>query len=275
MDDQWMVSYDEGTSWIKVEGQTSSVSLFESVQADANQAVFTLTDGTVIILPLANAADKLQLIFNESAFEKMRDGEVLSTAYKIVAPEGVKTDLQTFESNGWTVTIYSTDEKSGRISIKAPAKVTPTKVMFLLTDDNGGSFVKIINIGYNEEAKPEVQTQYVVDPNGGELDDEHDDDERAHGLHQRDAGSLDGCQLRALAQVAEGYQRRQQDGQREGLRHQHQSHIPEKLGHHLQRQALAYQLVHIAPQKLHHQHKLADEERRKKQQPELFGDEDV
>ena len=168
-DDQWFVSYDGESTWTKVEGQTSSVSLFESVVTDANNAVFTLSDGSVITLPLANAANKLQLIFNETVFEKMRNSEVLSTSYKIVAPEGAKTSIQTFENNGWTVTLYPADETSGRISIKSPANVSPTKVMFLLTDDNGGSFVKIINIGYNEEAKPEVKTEYVVDPEGGEF----------------------------------------------------------------------------------------------------------
>ena len=168
-DDQWFVSYDDGNSWVKVEGQASSVSLFESVVTDANNAIFTLSDGSVITLPLANAANKLQLVFNESVFEKMRNSEVLSTSYKIIAPEGAKTEIETFESNGWTVTIYPTDETSGRISIKSPANVTPSKIMFLLTDEKGGSFVKIINIGFNEEAKPAVRTDYIVDPDGGEL----------------------------------------------------------------------------------------------------------
>lgn len=167
--DQWFVSYDDGASWGKVEGQAASVCLFESVTSDADKAVFTLSDGNVITIPLATAANKLQLIFDERVFEKMRNGEVLSASYKIVAPEGAVTNLETFESNGWIVTIYPADEKTGRISIKAPQTVDPTKVLFLLTDDNGGSFVKIIHIGYNEEAKPEVKTEYTVDYQGGEL----------------------------------------------------------------------------------------------------------
>jgi hypothetical protein len=168
-DNLWFISYDDGSSWSKVDGQASSICVFESVATDADNAIFTLSDGSVITIPLANAANKLQLVFNEKVFEKMRNGEVLSTSYKILAPEGVKTDLETYESNGWTVTIYPTDEKTGRISIKAPSTVTPTKVMFILTDDNGGSFVKIVKIDLNEEAKPEVKTDYIVDPDGGEL----------------------------------------------------------------------------------------------------------
>ena len=168
-DNLWFISYDDGSSWSKVDGQASSICVFESVATDADNAIFTLSDGSVITLPLANAANKLQLVFNEGVFEKMRNGEVLSTSYKILAPEGAKTELETYESDGWTVTIYPADEKSGRISIKAPATVSPTKVMFVLTDDNGGSFVKIIKIGLNEDPKPEVKTEYIVDPEGGEL----------------------------------------------------------------------------------------------------------
>ena len=167
--DQWMVSYDEGATWAKVDGQAASVCLFESVTTDADKAVFKLSDGSTISIPLASAASKLQLIFDERVFEKMRNGEVMSASYKIVAPAGAVTNLETFESEGWKVTFYPADEKTGRVSIKAPANVTPTKIMFLLTDDNGGSFVKIIKIALNEEAKPQVKTEYTVDYQGGEL----------------------------------------------------------------------------------------------------------
>ena len=169
-DNQWMVSYDGGNSWSKVDGQTSTAgSLFESVTTDADNAVFTLNDGTVITIPLTSKVQKLQLIFDETVFAKMRASELLSTAYTITAPEGAKTDIETFESDGWTVTIRPNDEKSGRISIKSPETVTSSKILFLLTDELGDSFVKIINIGFNETEKPAVQTEYSIDHNGGEL----------------------------------------------------------------------------------------------------------
>ena len=43
--DQWMVSYNDGSTWAKVDGQTSTLCLFESVTTDASKAVFTLSDG--------------------------------------------------------------------------------------------------------------------------------------------------------------------------------------------------------------------------------------
>ena len=169
-DDQWMVSYDNGASWTKVEGQGASATcVFEKVTTDPNNAIFTLGDGTVITVPLTNAAQKLQLVFDEKVFASMRNGELLSTAYTITAPEGAKVDLETFESDGWTVKFYKNDSRTGRISIKAPEKVNPTKILFLLTDDKGGSFIKIINIGLNESGKPVVQTEYTSDYQGGNL----------------------------------------------------------------------------------------------------------
>lgn len=169
-DDQWMVSYDNGETWTKVEGQGASATcVFEKVTTDPNNAIFTLGDGTVITVPLTNGAQKLQLVFDESVFASMRNGELLSTAYTITAPEGAKVELETFESDGWTVKFYENDARSGRISIKAPAKVNPTKILFLLTDDKGGSFIKIINIGLNESGKPIVQTEYTSDYQGGDL----------------------------------------------------------------------------------------------------------
>lgn len=168
--DQWMVSYDNGTNWTKVEGQGPYASgLFKTVETTESDAVFTLNDGTVITVPLTSAAKKLQLVFDETVFAKMRNGELLSTAYKIIAPEGAKVELETFESTGWTVTLHKTDNLSGRISIKAPSKVADSKILFLLTDDQGGSFVKIINIGLNESEKPIVKTSYDVSYTGGEL----------------------------------------------------------------------------------------------------------
>ena len=49
----------------------------------------------------------------------------------------------------------------------------------------------------------------------------------------------------------------------------------EELGHDVERETFTYQLVDISPQELHHQHKLADEERSHEKQTELLGDKDV
>ena len=41
----------------------------------------------------------------------------------------------------------------------------------------------------------------------------------------------------------------------------HQSHVPEELCQNAQRKAFSDKVINVSPQELHHQHKLADEER--------------
>ena len=116
-------------------------------------------------------------------------------------------------------------------------------------------------------------TDVVLKVERADHHEDSDDDERPESLHQRDASGLDGSQLRAFSQVAEGDKRRKQDGQRQSLWYKHESHVPEELRHDFHRQTFTYQFVDVSPQELHHQHKLADEECSHEKQPELLRDE--
>jgi len=53
------------------------------------------------------------------------------------------------------------------------------------------------------------------------------------------------------------------------------SELSRMASHDVERETFTYQLVDISPQELHHQHKLADEERSHEKQSELLGDKDV
>ena len=116
-----------------------------------------------------------------------------------------------------------------------------------------------------------VRPYDVLEVKRTERDEHHDDYQRPERLHQRYAGGLDCGKLAALAKVAERYERRQQYGQRQCLRHEHEAHVPEELRQYVHRQALTYQLVDVLPEELHHQYELADEERADEEQPELLG----
>ncbi len=103
--------------------------------------------------------------------------------------------------------------------------------------------------------------QYVVLEKEGTYGNENDgDDERVHGLPQGDAGRLDGQEFEPLAQVAECHERRQEH--RQGQRHGHDGEggVEKQLGQDAHFDAFAYQFIDIFPQKLHQQHKEADEE---------------
>ena len=114
----------------------------------------------------------------------------------------------------------------------------------------------LVGLGSNDILEIERHTSHYKDNN----------DDGTHALHQRNAGSLDSRQLGTLAKIAIGYQRRQQNSQRKSLGNKHQSHVPKELGQHIHGKSLADEVIDITPQKLHHQHKLADEKGGDKQQ---------
>ena len=120
-----------------------------------------------------------------------------------------------------------------------------------------------------------LRTYVVLEIERTAHDHHRDENQRAEGLHQRNACGLDGREFRAFTQISECDERGEEDGQGQGLRHEHQTHVPKKLGQHLHRKALADELVDIPPQKLHHQHELADEKGTHKEQAKLFGYEDI
>ena len=120
-----------------------------------------------------------------------------------------------------------------------------------------------------------ARTQVVLEVERADGDEGDKDNEGAECLHQRDAGGLDGGELARLAQVAEGDERGEQDGQGESLRHHHLRHVPEKLCHDVEGETFADEGVDVFPHKLHHQHEEADEECAYEKQAKLLDDEYV
>ena len=167
-DGKWMASYDGGKTWNEVQGQESAPEcIFKSVTTDSENAYFTLADGSVITLPLASTAVKLQLVFDDTVFEGMKAGQTVTTTYEIKAAEDAVVDLQTFENNGWTVKLTESSERAGSIAVTAPDPIVSGKILFILTDDKGGSFVKVVSIEGGEN--PAVTVNETVDATGGEL----------------------------------------------------------------------------------------------------------
>ena len=166
----WYVSYDKGTTWKPVHAATTvaeNTCLFSKVLSDA-EYIYLYQTGveTPFVIPLAGAAVKLQLIFDESVFAEIRDGETLKTNYTITAPTGVTTTIQTFEFKGWGVNVTRTSDTEGEIAITAPDPAEDGKIMFVLTGDNGTTFVKVITIAPSIGS---VDASYSLDAEGGEI----------------------------------------------------------------------------------------------------------
>ena len=108
--------------------------------------------------------------------------------------------------------------------------------------------------------------QYVVlEKEGTDGHKDKEDNQRPHDLQQRDTGRLDGQQLQPLAQIAEGHQRSQQDGQRQGHGHHGHGSIEKQFGQNRHFETLPYHLIDVPPQKLHEYDEEADEECHQKQ----------
>ena len=88
----------------------------------------------------------------------------------------------------------------------------------------------------------------------------HQDCQRPHGAHQRDASRLDSQQLQALTHVSERNEGCQQDGNRQRQRDESFGGIEEELGKDGQFQTLSHQVVHIFPKELHHNDEQTDHE---------------
>ncbi len=165
-DPDWMVSYDNGENWEAIPG-AQGIGTGITVTTDEENAYFTLADGTVITIPLVAAAVKLQLVFDETAIAVIAPGETASVDYEIVAPEGTKAVIETFEQTGWVVEVTAKTETTGTITITAPAAYEAGKVLFCLRTDDGQSFVKIVKI--SAEAAPSIEAEYSLDATEGQI----------------------------------------------------------------------------------------------------------
>lgn len=164
-DGYWYVRVGEGEweqagpSYTEITGPIASI---DATREDV--VVITLADGSAITVPKAAAAVKLQLVFDENAFTKMKAGATASTSYSVVAPAGITYSLDSYEAPGWVVTISSPKDNKGTITITLPEDATTGKILFVANGSDGSCFVKVIHVGVSGN------TVYNTDSSSGSLD---------------------------------------------------------------------------------------------------------
>lgn len=169
---KWYVKVGDG-AWTYVgEAATLIQGPIASIDASgADVVVITLTDNTVLELPKAAVAVKLQILVDDSAFQNMTPGQTQSAPYEVKVPAGVTYTLDSYEPENWKVTLSEPKDNKGIVTISVPAAGKSAKVLLIANGSDGSSYAKVLHIeveGSGEEG-PVVQ-QEMVDATAGSID---------------------------------------------------------------------------------------------------------
>lgn len=169
-DGNWYVRYGS-SNWSYIGKAVSSVDgLILSIDADTREdaVLITLAGGTVIEVPKSSAAVKLQIIIDDSVFQSMTAGQTKSAAYEVKVPVGITYTLDSYEPQGWMVSISEPKDNKGAVTIALPADAASGKVMLVANGSDGSSYVRVLHVGV--EAAPEtVIMEEMVDAAGGSI----------------------------------------------------------------------------------------------------------
>lgn len=173
-DGKWYVKIGDG-AWTYVgEAVTEVTGPIVAVDASADDVVvITLADNTVLELPKASVAVKLQILVDDTAFASVKAGQTQSTEYEVKVPAGVTYTLDSYEPENWKVTLSEPKDNKGIVSISVPATGKSAKVLLIANGSDGSSYAKVLHVGV-EEGEPEEETpvvlQELVDASAGSID---------------------------------------------------------------------------------------------------------
>ena len=132
----WYVSVDNGTNWEKLGAATTEKegsSFFTDVTHDDDYANFTLTDGTVIKIPMAV---RLKIELSATSLS-MESGKEVKVGYKLLNATG-DTQVEVLSSEGVKAKVLDPKASEGEITLYAKsldAIDEYTKVIVLASDD--------------------------------------------------------------------------------------------------------------------------------------------
>ena len=168
---KWYVKVGDG-AWTYVgEAATLIQGPIASIDASgADVVVITLTDNTVLELPKAAVAVKLQILVDDSAFQNMTAGQTQSAPYEVKVPAGVTYTLDSYEPENWKVTLSQPKDNKGILSISVPATGKSAKVLLIASGSDGSSYAKVLHIEVEDsEEEGPVVMQEMVDASAGSV----------------------------------------------------------------------------------------------------------
>ena len=169
---KWYAKVGDG-DWTYVgDAVTEVVGPIVSVDASKpDVVVITLADNTVLELPKASVAVKLQIVVDDSVFQNMTAGQTKSAPYEVIVPAGVTYTLDSYEPESWKVIISKPQGNKGNVTITVPEAGKSAKVLLIANGSDGSSYVKVLHIDVEggEEDAPVVMEE-ILDETSGSID---------------------------------------------------------------------------------------------------------
>lgn len=165
-DEYWYISYDEGKTWTKLSKATSEPGdgVFKSVADTESEVVFTLQDGTQIIIPKYK---KVNITF------EYEQGSVIFDDTKIpytITGEASEYEISALSfSSSYTAAIEKTTEKTGFINISVKGAAVDSQIAIVVTAPDGESTTRVLQISKCIFNCICVNGTQNVDPNGGQV----------------------------------------------------------------------------------------------------------
>ena len=166
---KWYAKVGDG-DWTYVgEAVTEVAGPIVSVDASKPDVVLiTLADNTVLEMPKASVAVKLQILVDDTVFQNMAAGQTESAPYEVKVPAGVTYTLDSYEPENWKVTTSAPQDNKGNVTITVPADAKSAKVLLIANGSDGSSYAKVlhINVEGGEEETPVVLEEIVDETSG-------------------------------------------------------------------------------------------------------------
>ncbi|MBS7155177.1 MAG: leucine-rich repeat protein [Sanguibacteroides justesenii] len=169
--DNWMLSVDNGQTWqnlgkAKGDKGDSGDSFFKSVVNGEKDLTLELEDGTVIKLPKQQV---FSITLDKTRFSDVLPSTSYEVNYTIAGEESQRSNVEIIAPADWKTVVQRTNDRSGKIVVTTPSFVTDSKVLVLVSDENGGNTL-MKTVTFLKGKISVEKTSYTVE-SGGEVID--------------------------------------------------------------------------------------------------------
>lgn len=150
----WYVSTDNGATWTNLgkamgdkgeygeSGQAGCI--FKNVEETDNSVIFTLNDGSTIIIPKTTASEKLDVIFGNTESINVLPGKTYEIAYTIIGADKT-TQIEVIAQDLYKASVSPTDYQSGKIIVKTPSDNLEASRILVFVSKGTNTIMRIIN----------------------------------------------------------------------------------------------------------------------------------